>query len=176
MIITDTGSYSDIVFGCCIYWVSSTGRSWRTCPISGCRASPTMGGSSKPAYPTAGRREIYRREGKRQSNLIADIAIWHAPSPTEEARDVPGLLQRDAGLSALGLVLNCVVLWNTVYLDQGLSSLLRGRGYPMLDTDVTRLVGVHPRPTGVERAVQLRAARPGGAAPATMRSGLPDDR
>jgi TnpA family transposase len=41
-------------------------------------------------------------------------------------------------LSALGLVLNCVVLWNTVYLNRTLTALREG-GYPVLDTDVARL-------------------------------------
>lgn len=41
-------------------------------------------------------------------------------------------------LGALGLVLNCVTLWNTVYLDHALTAL-REQGYPILDTDVARL-------------------------------------
>ena len=41
-------------------------------------------------------------------------------------------------LSALGLVLNCVVLWTTVYLDRALDQL-RAQGYPVLDADVARL-------------------------------------
>src|ERR1019366_8730402 len=41
-------------------------------------------------------------------------------------------------LGALGLVLNCVTLWNTVYLDHALDQL-RGQGYPVLDADVARL-------------------------------------
>ncbi|KUL30874.1 Tn3 family transposase [Actinoplanes awajinensis] len=39
---------------------------------------------------------------------------------------------------ALGLVLNCITLWNTVYLDLVLAGL-RGQGYPVLDADVARL-------------------------------------
>jgi hypothetical protein len=41
-------------------------------------------------------------------------------------------------LGALGLVLNCVTLWNTVYLDAALGRL-RAQGYPVLDADVARL-------------------------------------
>ena len=41
-------------------------------------------------------------------------------------------------LGALGLVLNCVTLWNTVYLDRALTQL-RAAGYPALDADVARL-------------------------------------
>jgi TnpA family transposase len=41
-------------------------------------------------------------------------------------------------LGALGLVLNCITLWNTVYLDAALAQL-RAQGYPVLDADVIRL-------------------------------------
>ena len=41
-------------------------------------------------------------------------------------------------LSALGLVLNCMVLWNTVYIDHAVEHL-RAQGYPVLDDDAARL-------------------------------------
>ncbi len=41
-------------------------------------------------------------------------------------------------LGALGLVLNCVVLWNTFYANLALEQL-RARGHPVQDEDVTRL-------------------------------------
>lgn len=41
-------------------------------------------------------------------------------------------------LGALGLVLNCVTLWNTLYLDHALSAL-RAQGYPVTDADAARL-------------------------------------
>ena len=41
-------------------------------------------------------------------------------------------------LGALGLVLNCVVLWNTVYIDAALEQL-RATGHPVADEDVARL-------------------------------------
>lgn len=41
-------------------------------------------------------------------------------------------------LGALGLVLNCITLWNTVYLDAALAQL-RTEGYPVRDEDVVRL-------------------------------------
>ncbi|MGX6606583.1 Tn3 family transposase [Micromonosporaceae bacterium Da 78-11] len=41
-------------------------------------------------------------------------------------------------LGALGLVLNCITLWNTVYLDISFKQL-RASGYPVLDADVARL-------------------------------------
>jgi len=52
-------------------------------------------------------------------------------------------------LGALGLVLNCVVLWTTVYLDAAVRQL-KAQGYPVRDEDMTRLspfvnthLGVH---------------------------------
>jgi hypothetical protein len=41
-------------------------------------------------------------------------------------------------LGALGLVLNRVVLWNTLYIDKALDQL-RAQGYPVFDEDVARL-------------------------------------
>jgi Tn3 transposase DDE domain len=40
-------------------------------------------------------------------------------------------------LSSLGLVLNCTVLWNTVYSNRAVEHL-RAQGYPVLDTDEAR--------------------------------------
>ena len=39
---------------------------------------------------------------------------------------------------ALGLVLNMIVLWNTVYMEAALNQL-RQDGYPVRDDDVARL-------------------------------------
>ena len=41
-------------------------------------------------------------------------------------------------LGALGLVLNCVVLWATVYLDAAVRQL-KAQGYPVRDEDMARL-------------------------------------
>lgn len=41
-------------------------------------------------------------------------------------------------LGALGLILNCVTLWNTVYLNAALEQLRSG-GYPIVDDDVAHL-------------------------------------
>jgi TnpA family transposase len=41
-------------------------------------------------------------------------------------------------LGALGLVINIIVLWNTIYIDAALSQL-RKEGYPVQDKDVARL-------------------------------------
>jgi len=41
-------------------------------------------------------------------------------------------------LGALGLVLNVIVLWNTIYMDAALSQL-RTENYSVRDEDVARL-------------------------------------
>ena len=41
-------------------------------------------------------------------------------------------------LGALGLVLNMIVLWNTIYMEAVLNQL-RAEGYPVNDADVARL-------------------------------------
>lgn len=41
-------------------------------------------------------------------------------------------------LSALGMVVNIIVLWNTIYMNAALTQL-REEKYPVLDEDVTRL-------------------------------------
>lgn len=41
-------------------------------------------------------------------------------------------------LGALGLVLNCIVLWNTFYTNAALEQL-RAEGYPVRDEDLARL-------------------------------------
>lgn len=41
-------------------------------------------------------------------------------------------------LGALGLVLNCITLWNTLYVDKALDHL-RACGYPLAADDVARL-------------------------------------
>ena len=41
-------------------------------------------------------------------------------------------------LGALGLVLNCVMLWNTFYMDRALGQL-KAEGYPLAEEDLARL-------------------------------------
>jgi Tn3 transposase DDE domain len=48
----------------------------------------------------------------------------------------------------LGLVLNCVVLWTTVYLDAAVCQL-RAQGYPVLEEDMARLSPFVSRHLGV---------------------------
>ena len=84
--------------------------------------------------------EPYRREIKAQSNLTEGRhalgrKIFHGRKGEMYRHYFDGMEDQ---LSALGLVLNCVVLWNTVYLNRVLTTL-RESGYPVLDSDVARL-------------------------------------
>jgi len=67
-------------------------------------------------------------------------------------------------LGSLGLVLNCVVLWTTVYLDAAIRQL-RAQGYPVLDEDMARLspfvsrhLGVYPDMLRTRYAASVWAA------------------
>jgi len=57
-------------------------------------------------------------------------------------------------LGVLGLVLNCVVLWTTVYLDAAIRQL-QAQGYPVRPEDVARLSPFVSRHLGVHGAYSL---------------------
>jgi TnpA family transposase len=82
----------------------------------------------------------YRREIKAQANLTEgrhDLTrrIFHGRKGEMTRTYYEGMEDQ---LSALGLVMNCVVLWNTVYLDRALTEP-RAQGYPVDNADVARL-------------------------------------
>lgn len=84
--------------------------------------------------------EPYRREGKIQANLGEgrhDLArrIYHGKKGEMTRTYYEGMEDQ---LSALGLVLNCTILWNTLYTNRALEQL-RAQGYPVLDADAQRL-------------------------------------
>lgn len=87
--------------------------------------------------------EAYRRDIKGIRNLQEgrhDLAqkrrrIFHGRKGELYQRYHAGMEDQ---LGALGLVLNCVVLWNTVYIDAALEQL-RAAGHPVADDDVARL-------------------------------------
>jgi TnpA family transposase len=95
--------------------------------------------------------EAYRRDIKHIRNLQEgrhDLArvICHGKKGELFHRYERGLENQ---LGVLGLVLNCVVLWTTVYLNAALDQL-RAQGYPVLEADAARLspfvrkhLGVH---------------------------------
>ncbi|MCW2876173.1 MAG: putative HTH-type transcriptional regulator yobV [Sphaerisporangium sp.] len=84
--------------------------------------------------------EPYRRDIKAIRNLQEgrhDLAkhVFHGRKGELRHRYQAGMEDQ---LGALGLVLNCITLWNTVYLDAALDQL-RAQGYPVLEDDVVRL-------------------------------------
>ena len=95
--------------------------------------------------------ESYRRDIKAIRNLqegrhALARKICHGRKGELHHRYQRGLEDQ---LGALGLVLNCVVLWTTVYLDAAVRQL-RAQGYTVLEKDLARLspfvntnLGVH---------------------------------
>ena len=84
--------------------------------------------------------EPYRREIKAMRNLQEgrhDLArhVFHGRKGELRQRYREGMEDQ---LGALGLVLNCITLWNTVYLDAALD-WLRADGYLVHHEDVARL-------------------------------------
>ena len=97
--------------------------------------------------------ETYRRDIKGQSNLTEgrhDLGrtVFHGHKGEIYQRYHVGMEEQ---LGALGLVLNCIVLWNTFYMNAALEQL-RAEGYPVREEDLARLspfvrhhLGVHGR-------------------------------
>jgi TnpA family transposase len=84
--------------------------------------------------------EPYRREAKAQANLQEgrhDLGrtVFHGRKGELHRAYLDGMEDQ---LSALGLVLNITVLWNSVYLSRALDEL-RAQGYPVRDEDAARL-------------------------------------
>jgi TnpA family transposase len=84
--------------------------------------------------------EPYRRQIKAMRNLQEgrhDLArhVFHGRKGELRQAYHEGMEDQ---LGALGLVLNGITLWNTVYLDAALARL-RADGYPVRDEDVARL-------------------------------------
>jgi hypothetical protein len=84
--------------------------------------------------------EPYRRDIKAIRNLHEErhslaARIFHGKKGELYQRYRAGMEDQ---LSALGLVVNCVVLWNTVYINAALEQL-RGGGHSVRDEDVARL-------------------------------------
>ena len=82
----------------------------------------------------------YRRHIKGMRNLIEgrqSLArrIFHGQKGELRQRYHEGMEDQ---LGVLGLVTNCVTLWNTVYMDAALAQL-REQGYPVAEADVVRL-------------------------------------
>jgi TnpA family transposase len=92
--------------------------------------------------------EAYRRQIKGMRNLQEgrhDLArhIFHGRKGELRESYHEGMEDQ---LGALGLALNCITLWNTVYLDAVLARL-RTDGYPVRDEDAARLSAYMRRPS-----------------------------
>ncbi len=84
--------------------------------------------------------EPYRRDIKGIRNLQESRhalagKIFHGRKGEVYQRYYKGMEDQ---LGALGLVLNCVTLWNSFYVDKALGALQRA-GYPLAEEDVARL-------------------------------------
>ncbi|MEU7768686.1 Tn3 family transposase [Nocardia sp. NPDC049190] len=105
---------------------------------AGCKASTAP--RSDPTILRLADDEPYRREAKAQANLQEgrhDLgrAIFHGHKGEITRSYLDGMENQ---LSALGLILNCVVLWNSVYSDRALTAL-REQDYPVREEDAARL-------------------------------------
>ena len=69
-------------------------------------------------------------------------------------------------LGALGLVLNCVVLWNTFYTDRAITAL-RDDGQVVNDNDIARLSAYIPQTRQRSRHLLLRPTSRPQPAPTT---------
>jgi TnpA family transposase len=77
-------------------------------------------------------------------------------------------------LGALGLVLDCITLWNTVYLDAALARL-RADGYPVADEDVARLSAYLRHHLNVEGHYSFQPPELAGTRRALRDPDTPDD-
>ncbi len=77
-------------------------------------------------------------------------------------------------LGALGLVLNCITLWNTVYLDAAISRL-RADGYPVQDDDIARLSLYVRRHLNVDGYYSFQLPELAGSRRALRGPDAPDD-
>ncbi|TMR30345.1 Tn3 family transposase [Actinomadura geliboluensis] len=97
--------------------------------------------------------ETYRRDIKHVRNLqegrhALARKICHGKKGELYHRYERGLENQ---LGVLGLVLNCVVLWTTVYLDAAVAQL-KAQGYPVREEDMARLSPFVSRHLGVHGA------------------------
>ncbi|MGH3722370.1 MAG: Tn3 family transposase [Pseudonocardiaceae bacterium] len=77
-------------------------------------------------------------------------------------------------LGALGIVLNCLVLWNTVYIDEALRAL-RAQGYQVRDDDVARLSPFIRKHFNVRGRYSFYRPEPGGRHRPLRDPETPDD-
>jgi len=81
------------------------------------------------------RRRILVQLNRGESRHMLSRAVFHGKRG--ELRQPYRQGQEDQ-LGALGLIVNVIVLWNTIYMDAALKQL-RKNGFPVRDEDVARL-------------------------------------
>jgi len=86
---------------------------------------------SDPAYRRRSLTQLNRGEGRHRRAQV----VFHGQRGAVRQRYREG--QEDQ-LGALGLVVNSIVLWNTIYLDRALAQL-RADGHTIQDADIARL-------------------------------------
>jgi TnpA family transposase len=120
--------------------------------------------------------EVYRRDIKGIRNLQEGrhslaAKIFHGKGGQLYQHYYKGMEDQ---LGALGLVLNCVVLWTTRYEDAALRQL-RASGYPVLDDDVARLSPFVRRHLNVNGRYSFSLPELGGGLRALRDPESPDD-
>jgi TnpA family transposase len=122
-------------------------------------------------------REPYRRDIKRMRNLQEErhgLAKHVFHGRKGELREAYHAGMEDQ-LGALGLVTNCITLWNTAYLDMILDQL-RASGYPVREQDVARLHPYWYKHINVAGHYSFHAQELGAAGRRPLRDpDLPDD-
>jgi TnpA family transposase len=122
-------------------------------------------------------REPYRRDIKRMRNLQEErhgLAKHVFHGRKGELREAYHAGMEDQ-LGALGLVTNCITLWNTAYLDMILNQL-RASGYPVREQDVARLHPYWYKHINVAGHYSFHAQELGGTGRRPLRDpDLPDD-
>jgi TnpA family transposase len=122
-------------------------------------------------------KESYRRDIKQMRNLQEErhgLAkhVFHGRRGELHESYHAGMEDQ---LGALGLVLNCITLWNTSYLDMVLEQL-RESGYPVRDEDVARLSPYWYRHINVHGHYSFQTPDLGSTGRRMLRSpDLPDD-
>ncbi len=120
--------------------------------------------------------EGYRRDIKDMRNLqegrhSLESAIFHGKKGELYQHYYKGMEDQ---LGALGLVLNCVVVWNTMYMDAALQRL-RALGYQVLDEDVARSSPFVRRHLNVHGRYSFRLPELSGDLRALRDPGAPED-
>lgn len=82
------------------------------------------------------RRATLQQLNRTESRHSLARDVFHGKRGELRQRDRDGQEDR---LGALGLVVNTIVLWNTVYMDAALAEIRREETLPVLDEDVRRL-------------------------------------